>query len=847
MPTAAPSVSARTSSRLAPAAALAIRAAIRLAGGNEVCFVSTVDDEGMVRSARVVARGDVGRVLALPTFAERGDMLIHNHPSGVLQPSGADLDVAARMHDDGIGFAIVDNAATELYVVVEVPRHREYTRLDPDAISDDLGPNGAIATALPRYEDRPSQREMAAEVARLYNDGGVGLLEAGTGVGKSLAYLIPALRWAAANRERTVVSTNTINLQEQLVGKDLPFLAGALTDQKVRFALLKGWSNYICLYRLEQARASGTALFDQGFATELESLEAWAARTADGSRSDLPTPPRPEVWDEVAAEPDLCLRLKCPLYDKCFVFAARRKAAEADVIVVNHYLLLSDVAVRRVSQNWEDAAVLPAYRRLVLDEGHHLEDAAAAHLGSVATRRAVQRLLNRLDRNGKGLLNALAFRLGAGKDLLSAASLELVRVRLGPAVHAARDKSGVLFDLLDTFLLEAGHPVVRLTDDFGGHPIWKAGLEVALEDTLSEISMLQDGLGVVRERIEASGKLDETTTPLLNEMRAVGRRLQALGDALCNGLRPPPGEPSVRWVEVKGKERAVSVSSVPLDLAPILREDLFKRASTTVVTSATLAADASFDFVARRLGVAVPEIRTRTGMYPSPFRYREQAMLVVASDAPAPNVDAAGHTARVVRMTLDLAAASDGGMFVLFTSHRDVRHVAVELRARGVDRRWPLLVHGEEPRDALLARFRDAGRAVLLGTASFWEGVDVPGDPLRGLMIAKLPFRVPTEPVTAAHCEAIERRGGDSFNEYMVPHASLRLKQGFGRLIRTATDRGVVVVADPRIVTKGYGRRFMQALPPARRVVARWSDALPEIQEFYQGWTSPTTAIRACV
>jgi ATP-dependent DNA helicase DinG len=842
-----PATSKPTSPRLAPAAALAIRAAIRLARGNEVCFVGTVDEDGVVQAARVVARGGVERVLALPTFAERGDMLVHNHPSGVLEPSDADLAVAARLHDDGVGFAIVDNTATELYVVVEVPHRREYTRLLPEAISDDLGPAGAIASALLRYEDRPSQREMAAEVARLYNDGGVGLLEAGTGVGKSLGYLVPALRWAAANAERTVVSTNTINLQEQLVGKDLPFLAGALTDQKVRFALLKGWRNYVCLYRLEQARASGTALFEAELGRELDTLEAWAKRTADGSLSDLPTPPRPEVWDEVAAEPDLCLRLKCPHLDGCFVFAARRAAAEADVIVVNHHLLLSDVAVRRASQNWEDSAVLPAYRRLVIDEGHHLEDAAAAHLGSIATRRALQRLLNRLDRKGKGLLNALIARLAASSDLLSAASFQLVHARLSPAVLAARDKGAVLFDLLDAFLLEAGQPVVRLTDDFAQHPIWKAGLEVALADTLGEIAMLREGLAVVRERLESNGKLDEATAPLLNEMRAVGRRLQELADALSNGLRPPPGEPSVRWVEVKGKERVVSVASVPLDLAPILRDDLFKRAKTTVVTSATLAADASFDFVARRLGVAVPEIRTRTGMYPSPFRYREQALLVVPSDTPAPNVDAAGHSSRVVRMTFDFATAADGGMFVLFTSHRDVRHVAGELRARGIERRWPLLVHGDEPRDQLLWRFRDVGRAVLLGTASFWEGVDVPGDALRGLLISRLPFRVPTEPVTAAHCEAIERRGGNAFDEYMVPHASLRLKQGFGRLIRTATDRGVVVVADPRIVTKGYGRRFMQALPPARRVVARWSDALPEIMEFYHGSASYTAEVPACV
>src|SRR5213082_2394883 len=210
-----------------------------------------------------------------------------------------------------------------------------------------------------------------------------------------------------------------------------------------------------------------------------------------------------------------------------------------------------------------------------------------------------------------------------------------------------------------------------------------------------------------------------------------------------------------------------------------------------------------FDFLGKRLGLTEPDVTPRTGLFPSPFRYREQALLAIATDIPAPNVDAGGHQLASARMTLDLAAAADGGMFVLFTSHRDVRAMASELRARGVDRRWPLLVHGEDGRDALLSRFRESGRAVLLGTASFWEGVDVPGDALHALMIAKLPFRVPSEPITAAHCEAIVANGGDAFVEYMLPHAALRLKQGFGRLIRSATDRGVVVIADPRIVTKG--------------------------------------------
>ena len=811
-----------------------MRATIRLAGGREVCFVGTLDEEGTIRAVRVASRGDARSVLALPGVARRGEMLLHNHPSGNLEPSSADLDVAARLHDDGIGFGIIDNDASEVYVVVEVPRAPESHPLDVGRIDGDLGPAGAIAGGLAKYEDRPGQRAMAQAIARLYNDGGIGLLEAGTGIGKSLAYLLPALRWAAANGERTVVSTNTINLQEQLVGVDLPFLAGALSDQKVRFALLKGWRNYLCLLRLEQARTSGTALFEDSLTTEIEMLDAWANRTTDGSRSDLPAEPRAEVWDEVAAEPDLCIRHNCPHYAKCFVFAARRNAAQADVVVANHHLLLSDLAVRRASQNWSDAAVLPSYARLIVDEGHHLEDAAAKHLGATITRSALSRLFGRLDRRGKGLFGALSTRLAVRGDLLSMASLELVNARLVPSAHAAREKTALVFDLLATLLEQGGEATVRLTDAFVSHPVWRGGLDAALTDLLQEIGMLGEGLRVVRERLETERARDEATTAFLNEIQGVTRRLTLAGDALENALRPPKdAAPSIRWVEVRGRERNVAVASVPLDLAPILREDLFARVRTAVVTSATLAPESRFEFLARRLGLTTPELTPTTAIFPSPFEYRTQAILAIPTDFPAPNVDAEAHFVHTVRAATDLAAASDGGVFVLFTSHRDVRRAASELRARGIERRWPLLVHGEDGRDALLRRFRSSGRAILLGTASFWEGVDVAGHALRGLLIPRLPFRVPSEPVTAANCEAIDARGGNSFAEYMLPHASLRLKQGVGRLIRTASDRGVIVLGDPRAVNKAYGRGLIDALPPARRVIMPWERIVETLRQFY--------------
>ncbi|HEY0929218.1 MAG TPA: helicase C-terminal domain-containing protein [Gemmatimonas sp.] len=831
--------------RLAKAAAAAIRTQITLHGGNEVCFVCTVDADGILTTARKVAAGDVSSVLALPGVAERGELLLHNHPSGELTPSDADLEVAFRLHGNGVGFGIVNNQATRVYIVAEVPRGKQVVPVDPDAVDVALGPYGLVAQAMRGvygvrdYEDRPSQRAMATAVTTTFNQGGVALLEAGTGVGKSLGYLVPALRWAAANGERTVVSTATITLQEQLVAKDLPFLQRALSDQPVRFALLKGWRNYLCLNRLAVAQGAGAALFDDNVSDDVATIAEWATRTQDGSLADLPTAPRAEVWDEVSAEPDLCGRMKCEHYNDCFLFKARKEAAAADVVVVNHHLLLSDVAVRRQVQNWDDSAVLPAYKRLVIDEGHHLEEAAGSHLGSSITRRALSRLFNRLERRGKGLLPTLAAKLSGRNDLLSTASMDMLRDSVFSSVLTARDRTQLLFELLGAVLEQQGGGVMRLTESFQELDLWRNGIADTLKELLNEIDAIAKGLAMVQTRLESDQSRLEELSSTLNEVRAVIRRLQNAGDALMKGLMPPADGPAVvRWMEFQGKptahERNLAVHCVPLDLAPVLRDDLFGRVETAVVTSATLSTDGGFQFLERRLGLAGSSAPVRSAIFPSPFDYPRQALLVVPTDLPAPNEQPREHFAAVTRHLHDLAHASDGGLFGLFTSHRDVREMAEWMRAQGLAGRWPLLVHGEEPRDQLLQRFRESGRAILLGTATFWEGIDVPGDALRGLLIAKLPFRVPTEPIVAAQCEAIDARGGNAFVEYMLPHASLRLKQGFGRLIRTATDAGVVVLSDPRVVTKRYGRALLNGLPPAQRVIGKWGDIRAQVSAFYR-------------
>ena len=795
-----------------------------------------MDATGVVTSARVVARGTVDRVLALATADDRGTLLLHNHPNGLLEPSGADLGVAARLHDLGIGFGIIDNDATDLYVVVEVPRARELRKLDPFEVLHELGPDGAVARALGRFEDRPSQRDMAAHIADAYNDGGVLLLEAGTGVGKSFAYLVPALAWARQNGERTVVSTNTIPLQEQLVGRDLPLLRDALAtaDHTPTFALLKGWRNYACLARLETAVAQRALLLEGDKGAELEALAGWAQRTADGSLADLPVQPTVEVWDEVSAEADLCTRVRCAHFDRCFVFRARRRAAEADIVVVNHHLLAADLAVRQAQDNWQDAAVLPPYRRLVLDEAHHLEDVAASHLGQQVSSRGVARLLARFERGGKGIVPALLLELKAIDDLLSRASMDLVTQRLLPALGMTRTASARVFELLRRVLEGEGVGQYRIGDDFARHEVWQDGLGPALDEALAGIRALQDVTDTIVGRLE-QGELGEQRLRLVQELRGVTARLAASGTALAGTLRPPrEGEPAVRWFERSGRQgQDLRLATVPLDLAPVLRELLFDKVETVALTSATLAAGGEFGFIRGRLGLAGDTSPvTVEETFASPFDYGSQCLFGIPDDLPDPREAEPEHALAVARVVADLAAASDGGMFVLFTSHAALRLAAAQV-GELVGGRWPLLVQGEMGRDALLRRFREAGNAILLGTDSFWEGVDVPGRALRALVLTKLPFKVPSEPLTAARLERLQETGEDGFMGYLLPHAALKLKQGFGRLIRSRDDVGVVLLLDRRVLVKRYGPLVLSGLPPADRVVDRWPRVLARVEDFF--------------
>ena len=830
---------------LSPEAAATIREEIRRAGGREVTFLAEVGPGRVLTNPRAVARGNRSAVLAVSRDAPQGSVMLHNHPSGDLEPSDADLAVAATLYEEGLGSAIVDNEGSGLYVVVEPPEPRVVEALDLEEVEAFLGPDGPLAAALPAFEDRPGQREMALLVARRYNQGGVGLVEAGTGTGKSMAYLLPAALWALRNDERTVLSTNTINLQEQLAGKDLPLLQDSL-GEPLSWALVKGRGNYVSIRRARLAAATAPSLFEEDRSGEIQALLEWMENTPDGSLSDLSAPPSEEVWEEVQSDPDICLRARCPHFQACFFQRARREAAAAKLLVVNHHLLFTDLAVRRASNNFSQAAVLPPYRHLILDEAHNAEEAATDHLGVEVTRRGLYRLLSRLERRGKGVLADLKAQLSAEPERGSAAAaLTRIAERVVPSLTEAREGLEPLLASLGGAFPESAGDALRLGGKEGIEPREGAVVQEALAFFLLSFRRLAREVGELRMRLGGDEAWADALEGRILDLQSIQNRLESSAQGIQRVINP--GEEAsglVRWLQQKGRplggSRNLALAAAPIEVGPILRDDLFGRLDSTILTSATLTTRAGFEYLRSRLGLAPEALEEAEGemtveeaVVPSPFDFREQSILGVPTDLSGPGQPGDAFQEDTARVALDLARMTGGGLFVLFTSYRALARVAELLREREGYLPGPLFVQGEGPRARLLRQFVESGNGILLGTSSFWEGVDVPGDPLRGLIIQKLPFQVPTEPIVAARMEVIESLGGDPFWRYTLPEAALRLKQGFGRLIRTLDDRGAVLVLDDRILTRRYGPYLRQSLPAAPLAKGPWGELRRTLERFY--------------
>lgn len=643
-----------------------------------------------------------------------------------------------------------------------------------DAAAAAFAPGGVLAGIAEgdfEYEARPQQAEMARAVADALESGRLLVVEAGTGVGKSLAYLVPLILHAKRTNQRAMVSTHTISLQEQLVGKDLPLLKERL-GPSFRAVLVKGRTNYLCLRRLARARSHQRELFPDGVAEELERIRAWADRTEEGSVQEMRRQPSAEAWGAVCAEHGNCLGAKCPERKRCFLFRARAQMHDADLLVANHHLLFSDLAMRR-----EGAGFLPDVAAVVMDEAHTVEDTASDHLGIRLSPYAFEHWLRRLfmPETGKGLLGYL---------------------RAGPAAQTVTR----LWDAVP----ELFHAVPRAAG-LGARDSQKVvpgPLEVASEVP----GLLRELSGRLATLIEELEDQDEESRAELRGLRGHGLGLGGMLEAFLGQALPD----HVYWIEREGKRRQAVLHSAPVEVAPVLREALFGQIPSVILTSATLAVGGRLEYFRDRLGAGEDCEMLCLG---SPFDHARQMRLHVATNAPDPK-DREAFAEAVAKGVLRWSLKTRGRAFALFTSDELLQRTAAALRGPLEEAGLTLLAQGGGlTRRAMLENFRKNTGFVLFGLDSFWMGVDVRGEALSNVILTRLPFAVPDHPVVAARLKRIKEKGGDPFKEYSLPEAVLKFRQGFGRLIRSQTDEGIVVVLDSRLVTKWYGRVFLRSLP----------------------------------
>jgi ATP-dependent DNA helicase DinG len=629
------------------------------------------------------------------------------------------------------------------------------------AVEAAFADDGPLVRAVDQFEPRAGQRAMAEAVADTIEHGGVLLAEAGTGTGKTLAYLVPAI----LSRQRVLISTGTKNLQEQIYLKDLPALRTAL-GVPFSATYMKGRANYLCLHRLDQLRAHPAAPMDF-----ISTIDEWRRGTDTGDRAELSgLEEDSSLWHDVSAQAETCLGNDCPQYRECYVTKMRQRAAESDLVIVNHHLLCADASVRQSTYG----EVIPECNHAIIDEAHHLEDVATQYFGIAISNYRVSDLVRDAER---------ALNLGMIEDFDS---------DLRHAISRVDDHSLTFFGALQM----ARHARGGFEERLRIGPGWFGDV---LDDGLGLIAALNGLDELMRKRSGAA----EPGAQVNEDAETLARRAAEMRDHLTFLLEA--ADPSFVYF-LETRNRGVFLRAAPIDVSRIINEMLFNRMRATIMTSATLTVAGSFDYLKGRLGVhEANAIRVQ-----SEFDFSEQAILYLPKQMPPPKSPQYGDA--VAREVRDVLLRTEGRAFVLFTSYSMLRTVRDLVEP---DLPYPVIVQGTAPRSTLLAQFRSTPNAVLFATSSFWQGVDVVGEQLSCVIIDKLPFASPGDPITAARIDAIRARGGDPFGEYQVPLAILALQQGLGRLIRHRRDRGVLAILDPRLRTKGYGRRFIASLPPA--------------------------------
>lgn len=794
--------------------------AITESGGNEVFAIGFCNEDGIVDKIKICANGHRSAVPVTNEIYRGCSVLIHNHPSGNLEPSDEDLLIAQQAAENSQGFFIVNNNVTKIYVVVEPVLPKKIIPLDPDKTAAFLSEGGALDDISDTFEERPEQLSLTKTITTAFNKSYIGVFEAGTGVGKSFAYLLPAILWSLQNKERVVISTGTINLQQQLIEKDIP-LVKKIIKKDFKAILLKGRQNYICRRRLINA-ANERDMFEE-IPEQLDSIIAWNETTSNGSRSDLSFVPSESIWSKINSESDACMGMRCLYHDSCYVMKIRKEAADSNIIVVNHHLLFADIEMRMNNNSgYEDTAVLPPFKRIVFDEAHGMENAATSFFSEQLSYYRFQKQLNTLYRSRKSAVSGHLFTL----DTLS------------NKTNLIEEAVNQILETKDIFSLIEQTAISLLEHDF----TWRINNSTApcATNLFSILLKAHQSIikltGIFRKIIEGIPEKDKEL-PAVWETKKVLSRLEDMG-ILCKNFTEWQERPeTVFWIKKShfNSKNGSTINAVlvatPLDIADKMQTGLFEPMNTVICTSATLTTQNSSLFWQKRTGLAfLDKDRISTGIFPSPYPYENNVLFAVPSDIPMPDNEL--FQTEIEPAIVKLIESAGGRTLVLFTSFDSLysawNYSVKLLNLSGIS----VLKQGDDDRFRLLEKFKQDISSVLFATDSFWQGVDVPGEALSQVIIVKLPFSVPSDPVFAARSEAIEKKGHNPFMELSVPEAIIKFRQGFGRLIRKSNDRGVVVVLDRRIYEKKYGSLFLNSIPKTKCMYSTLKEITDKIERF---------------
>ena len=799
-----------------------IRSEIASSNENEVFFVGEINHDGKVTSVSVGSRGNLHSVPVNQDLKRKGSVLIHNHPGENLTPSDADLSVAAVSSENAQGFYIINNDVTEIYVVVEPVLPKVIKKLDVDDAAFYISKDGPLAKINENFEERLSQIELLKNIVKTFNQNKTGVFEAGTGVGKSYAYLIPSILWAVQNNERVVISTGTINLQQQLCLKDIP-QAIKITGKPVKFILMKGRQNYICKRRLQDALNSKD-LFENN--DDLDRIAQWQDSCDSGSKSELSFLPSESVWNRINSESDACMALRCPYYSQCFVMKVKKEASAANILVVNHHLLFADIESRLHGAGYDDAVVLPPYKRIIFDEAHGIETAATSFFSESFNRFKILKPLNLLYRKKKNSAMGFLF------------SVSMLSKEEEKSFQAYQMISKIKSDLtnLETLALD----LCIQENNLWLNPLTFRNFQPVLSMCQTLAKDISVFTSLVLEVLDGVPE-DDRDIPYFWETKVLNRRLSDYSVILNDFFMWEEKPDKVFWLQKKNLPSDmqkddelnfyINFIETPLDIAPLMNQGIFEPMDSVVCTSATLKTGRDFSYWLRHNGLYFSDSdEVLQGEFFSPFPYKENMIFLVPKDIPFP--DEPDFQVYVENVLKNLILKAKGRTLVLFTSYESLRlsynNIFSTMLANGIK----LLRQGADDNARILKNFKDDVSSVLFATDSFWQGVDVPGESLSQVIIVKLPFTVPNDPVFKARSEAIRKKGGNSFMELSVPEAIIKFRQGVGRLIRKNTDKGTVVVLDRRIYEKQYGSLFLANVPECKKYYEPVSKILDIIEEF---------------